>query len=422
MAQTNRKALKLFELVFSVFALFHLSGAVTPLILTGGISEGDGFKVNDADLALNAQICLLIYLVSFVLLSLRWKRVIYYIAKNQIILLLVAIICLSYFWSVSPSETFKTVIYALGTTAFGLYLATRYSLEEQFNIFAYTFGLMTILSGLFAVALPQYGIMGGIHEGALRGVFTHKNQFGAIMVLGAVVFLLKAFKNEKMSWLYWLLLAFLIALVVLSNSTTSLGTLGVMLMLCLIYRIFRWRYEILISAILAATVFGFAALLFFAGFIESDSFFIALGKDATLSGRTYIWKYVWDEIQLRPWLGYGLAAFWNGLEGPSAYVQLAMTVEVIYAHNGFLDLCLSIGFVGLIVFLAGFFSTGYRSLALLRQTNTPEGLWPLLFLTYILLSNITEGTITTMNNSFWAIYIAISYSLIIARDNKYAIY
>jgi O-antigen ligase len=98
-----------------------------------------------------------------------------------------------------------------------------------------------------------------------------------------------------------------------------------------------------------------------------------------------------------------------------------MRIAVIYAHNGFLDIWLSIGLVGLSVFLAGFFITSKQSLALLRKSNTPEGFWPLLFLTYILLSNLTEGTITTMNNSFWAMYVAVSYSLVIAKNNRYAI-
>jgi O-antigen ligase len=208
---------------------------------------------------------------------------------------------------------------------------------------------------------------------------------------------------------------------VMSQSTTALATFGVMLILCIIYRIFRWRYEVMLSAVLAVTIIGLIALIWVAGYIGSDSLFSSVGKDATLSGRTDIWRYVWDQIQLRPLFGYGLAAFWNGYEGPSGYIQLAMRIAVIYAHNGFLDIWLSIGLVGLSVFLAGFFITSKQSLALLRKSNTPEGFWPLLFLTYILLSNLTEGTITTMNNSFWAMYVAVSYSLVIAKNNRYAI-
>ena len=233
--------------------------------------------------------------------------------------------------------------------------------------------------------------MGGVHEGALRGVFTHKNQFGAFMAPGGVIFFLNAVRGEKNSWVYWGLLVLNCAAMIMSRSTTAIGTFALMLVLCLIYRIFRWRYEIMVSAILALTIIGFVALIFITGY--SDSLFSSVGKDATLSGRTEIWQYVWDQIQLRPWLGYGLSAFWNGFDGPSGYVQLAMRIAVVYAHNGFLDIWLSIGLLGLSVFTIVFLGTTARSLILLRKTNSPEGFWPLLFLTYILLSNLTEGTI-----------------------------
>ena len=315
----------------------------------------------------------------------------------------------------------RFAIYAIGTTAFGLYLATRYTLTEQLNLLTWTYGLLLILSILFAVGIPKYGLMSGVHNGAFRGVFTHKNQFGAFMAPGGVIFLLNAFRARKHSWIYWTLLILSCITMVLSQSTTALGTFVVMLLLCIVYRIFRWRYEIMISAVLAVTMVGLAGLIYLAGYVGSDSLLDLVGKDVTLSGRTDIWTYVWDQIQLRPWLGYGLAAFWNGYDGPSGYVQLAMRIAVIYAHNGFLDLWLSLGFVGLAVFVFGFFNTTVQSLTLLRKTNAPEGFWPLLFLTYILLSNLTEGTISNMNSSFWALYATVSYSLVIAKNQQYAI-
>lgn len=424
MIQSNNSSFtwfKLFERIFSIFALFHFSQALTPLILTGGASEGEGggLATTTVDLSLNAKISLLIYFITFVLLALRWKRVLLTLLENKSLWILIGIASFSYFWSVAPADTLRYSIYTIGTTAFGLYLATRYSLREQLDILSYTYGMMLILSILLAVALPHYGIMGGVHEGALRGVFTHKNQFGAMMVPGGVVFLLKALRNQRTSWVYWLLLISNIALIVLSRSTTALATMAIMLLLCLVYRIFRWRYELMISAILGATVFAIGATILFTGVLNLDSILAAFGKDATFSSRTLIWQYVWDKIAYRPWFGYGLAAFWQGLEGPSGYIQLAMRSIVVYAHNGFLDLWLSIGLVGLSVFLVSFFGTAARGITWLRNSKTPEGLWPILFLTYILLSNISEGTITTMDNSFWAIFTAISYSLIIAKSHNY---
>ena len=420
-SKSRVNALAIFEFVFSIFSLVHISNAIAPLILTKGVNEGDGVNISTFDLSINAKISVLIYLITFVLLTLRWKRFLSVLSANKLIWILMGIICFSYFWSINSAQTLRFAVYAVGTTGFGLYLAMRYTLRQQMDLLSWTYGLLLVLSLLLAVAVPSYGLMSGVHEGALRGVFTHKNQFGAFMAPGGVIFLLSALRGERYSWIYWVLLVLCCGAMVMSQSTTALATFALMLILCIIYRILRWRYEMMISAILAVTIIGIFCLVFVAGYIGSDSLFSSVGKDSTLSGRTEIWRYVWHQIQLRPWFGYGLAAFWNGFDGPSGYIQLAMRIAVIYAHNGFLDIWLSIGLVGLSVFLMSFLNTVKQSLALLRKTNNPEGFWPLLFLTYILLSNLTEGTITTMSSSFWAIYAAISYSLAIAKYNQYAI-
>jgi exopolysaccharide production protein ExoQ len=421
MSKSQSNFLSYFEYIFSLVSLLLISQAIIPLFLTGGANEGDGVDVTTLDLSVNAKLSTLVYVITFILLGLRWRRSLATFSSNVFLWILLGVVCFSYFWSINPDQTLRFSIYAVGTTGFGLYLATRYSLVEQMKLLGWSYGFLLILSILFAVAIPKYGIMSGVHEGALRGVFTHKNQFGAFMAPGGVIFLLNAFRGERYSWLYWGLLVLNCGAMVMSQSTTAVGTFGLMLILCIIYRIFRWRYEVMISAVLGVTIVGFMGLILFAGYVGSDSLFSSLGKDATLSGRTDIWQYVWDQIQLKPWLGYGMTAFWNGLEGPSGYIQYAMRISVIYSHNGFLDLWLSIGIVGLGIFLMSFVVTVVQSLGLLRQTNSPEGFWPLLFLSYILLSNLTEGTISNFNSSFWAIYVAISYSLVIAKREKYAI-
>ena len=420
-AKSQSNVLSIFESAFVVLSLIHISQAIMPLLLTQGANEGDGVDISSFDLSINAKLSLVIYFITSILLAVRWKKTLGTIYSNKFLLLLIGIIGFSYYWSIDPDKTLRYSVYTVGTTAFGLYIATRYTLRQQMDLLGWTYGLLLVLSILFAVAIPQYGIMGGVHEGSLRGVFTHKNQFGAFMAPGGVIFFLNAVRGEKYSWVYWGLLVLNCAAMVMSRSITAIATCALMLILCIIYRIFRWRYEVMVSAILALTIVGFVGLIFITGYIGSDSIFSSFGKDATLSGRTEIWQYVWDQIQLRPWLGYGLSAFWNGFDGPSGYVQLAMRIAVIYAHNGFLDIWLSIGLLGLGVFILGFLSTVIQSLALLRKTNTPEGFWPLLLLTYILLSNLTEGTISSMNSSFWAIYVAVSYSLVIAKNNQYAI-
>jgi len=420
MSHKTSKILNRFEAIFSVFSLIHLSSGVLPVLLTQGASEGDGIDVTAFDLSLISKISLLIYFCAFVLLVLRWKKVINVVTEGKFIWLFVLFVFISCFWSITPDKTFRFGVYGIGSTTVGLYLGTRYSLKEQLNILAWTFATIVFLSIVFAVALPQYGFMlSGIYPDALRGIYTHKNQFGITIVLANVVFFLKATSAEEKSWIFWLLLITSMALTVMCKSTTSLANMLLMLGLCLAYRVFRWRYEILVSTVLGVLIFGIAAALFFFNFIGTDAFFEAIGKDPTLSSRTEIWQQVWEAIQLKPWLGYGSASFWDGLEGPSKYIELTVRAKVAYAHNGFLDILLGIGFIGLSLFLISYIATTIKSLILLRKTNTVETFWPLLFLTYLIMTNVSEGTLAALDNIFWVLYATITFSLIAAKKNQY---
>ena len=158
-------------------------------------------------------------------------------------------------------------------------------------------------------------------------------------------------------------------------------------------------------------ILGVAGFLWFVEFGGAELIFGALGKDATLSSRTEIWAYVIDSIQRKPLLGYGLLGFWNGLDGPSAYVLRAMRVKVHYSHNGFLDMYLSFGLIGFSLFFSNFILVIKKSLSLLRSSNAIEGFWPLLWMTYMTLTNLTEGNIQNLATMTWVLYTTIAFSL-----------
>ena len=149
-AKDPSNTLRIFESAFVIFSLVHISQAIMPLILTQGANEGDGIDISSFDLSINAKISLLIYGVTLILLAVRWKKTLKTLYSNQFLLLLIGIICFSYYWSISPDKTLRYSIYSVGTTCFGLYMATRYTLRQQMNLLGWTYGLLLILSVLFA--------------------------------------------------------------------------------------------------------------------------------------------------------------------------------------------------------------------------------------------------------------------------------
>lgn len=417
--------LKIFETVFTVLSLVHLTQGFLPLILTKGVNEGDsingGPSISSFDLSAVRNVNYLIYLVIFFLLFLRWKKVILLLKKDKYIWIFTSFVFCSFLWSELPNDSLAGGVTAIGATAYGLYLATRYTVKEQLKLLSWAYILIILLSLLFAITLPKYGFMSGIHEGAMRGIYTHKNQFGLMMVIGSIVFLIRALGKHKLlgfNWLLWLFFAISVAMIALSRSTTSIVNLILVVSLLFVYRTFRWRYEILIPSALAALFIGFVSFVL----VTNNTEFIltSMGKDTTFTGRTDLWSLVWDMIQQKPWLGYGIKGFWHGLDGPSQYVQLGLRVKtkVVYAHNGFLDLWLTVGIVGVIIFAVGLVMSVLKALSWIRLSNSIESLWPLIGLTYILLANATESPILLFNNLLWVIYTTINFSLLLPETQQ----
>ena len=402
------KLLVLSEKIFTIFALIHYIGSPLILLMSGGSSEGD-MTEDLFDAQLVRQIFLIIYIISFCLLVLRWKQVIPLVLKGGWIWLLLGLAICSIFWSFSPDLTQTRVIALTGSMMFSLYFASRYTLREQLYLFGWVFGIGTIASLLFAILLPKFGIMGGIHAGAWRGIYTHKNGLGRTMLLSIIIFLLLALTTKKNRWLFWTLLGTSIAMLLLSKSSSPLINLMILMTIFLMLQIVRWNYLFLVPALMGILCVGtisYVLLITNAGQIAS-----AFGKDLTLTGRTDFWPLILDKIWENPWLGYGFGAFWQGLDGPSAYVWNASAFKAPNGHNGYLDLCLDLGLVGFAIYTIEFVTGVQRALIQIRTVSTADAFLPILLLCLVVLSNLTESSLVVQNNLLWTLQVSTFLSL-----------
>lgn len=402
------RALKIAEQGFTIAALFLFSRAILELVLSGGADE---FTVS-YDGALIRIVFTFIHLVSFCLLILRWKKVLALLKRNKLILVVVVFTALSFFWSGTADLTLRRCVALVGTSFFGFYLASRYTLKEQLRLLGWTFGLIIITSLTLVVAVPHLGLASGVHAGAWRGVFFHKNGLGDRMAVSTLLFFLLALDAKQHRWVLWGAMGSSIVLVILAQSVGSLLSAFITLAAFPIYRMLRWRFLFLVPVILMLVLLiGFPA-----GWVwfNLDTVLIALGKDPSLTGRTEIWDLSIDMIKQRPWLGYGYETFWQGLQGPSAYVLRAMGVEGFnapHAHNGILQLSLDIGVVGVIIYLLGFWSCLIKGVSWARLTRDNIHYWPLLYMTYMTITNVSESRLMEYNTISWVLYLSIAFTL-----------
>jgi exopolysaccharide production protein ExoQ len=92
--------------------------------------------------------------------------------------------------------------------------------------------------------------------------------------------------------------------------------------------------------------------------------FFAMGRDPTLTGRTQLWDFVQGMIDQRPLYGYGYHALFD-LPGLQEHVLALVGWPAPNAHNGYLEVWLGLGLVGLgltLAFLLGALMHAARAL------------------------------------------------------------
>jgi O-antigen ligase len=287
----------------------------------------------------------------------------------------------------------------IGTSLFAVYLADRFSTRSLLRLLTATMLVIGCLSVVFAVAWPAYGI-DELRDGAWRGIFTTKNELGRAMALGAA---LSALRASYRSWdgVLWQLIGIgFFGLVVASESATSIAvTIGLVAAL--------WTARIarkvggsgaIVLMLVGAT--GPTMAVWLVGNREAVAGI--LGRDVTFSGRTLLWDAVWRMILERPWLGNGYGSFWRGWDGPSAEVWRAINFDAPHSHNGFLDLWLELGLIGVALLIGPLVNTAIKVFRNLRHDPEVTDL-ALVILVSLLLFNLTESSLLGRTSVFWIV-------------------
>lgn len=95
-----------------------------------------------------------------------------------------------------------------------------------------------------------------------------------------------------------------------------------------------------------------------------------LPVDSTFTGRADIWQFALEAIRLNPIKGYGYAAFWENSSNRTAIdSSIQWAFEAAHSHNGYLELALTIGLPGLVLFLAIFVAKPLRDFHLAQECH-----------------------------------------------------
>ena len=122
------------------------------------------------------------------------------------------------------------------------------------------------------------------------------------------------------------------------------------------YLLLKPKAYMLFAAAVCALLFGVMVLVFQLMNLTLEELGKAIFVDLTFTNRTFIWNAVIPEIWHRPWTGAGFGSFWatgrllNPINArPDEFFMDAKLINE--AHNGYIDIALQAGFIGLVLAL-----------------------------------------------------------------------
>ncbi len=340
---------------------------------------------------------LLIVLAIGVLLSrsFRWGE---FFVRNLALMAFLSFALLSVAWSGFPLITFKRWFRDLGG-----YLVILIVLSDPQPLEA----VRTVLRRLCYLLIPLSIVLIKYYIGLSRqyspwsgeteyvGVATSKNMLGVVCLISGIFFFWDTVtrwserKDRKTKRIILVNLAFMVMtlwLLRLASSATSTVCLVIgCLVIAAAYTKACKRHPGFLKTLVPASFFLYVILAM--GFGMSGELNQAIGRQANFTDRTHVWHALLG-MGTNPLVGTGYASFWLGSRLQTFW--LASGIHVSEAHNGYLEVYLELGLVGLFLICA-FLVASYRRICKRLKSFTDLSALMLASWIALLFYNVTEA-------------------------------
>jgi O-antigen ligase len=374
-------------------------------------ASGDGLDAQLDGSPTDAAILGVLLAAGMLVLSRRKSRVRSSLRGNFPVILYFTYCLASVLWSPFPEVAFKRYLKAIADLTMALIVVTESDPAGALRRLFSWVGFLLLPASLLLMRYSPLG-RGYDPDGHFMntGVTTNKNTLGLItfiVALGALWSFIHAYRSrprlERTRLLYarGALVGFALTVLLQAHSATSwaclmLGSVLILATQLPYMRQRRGRIHALVLTVLAA---GGVAIL-----LGGESGVLhAMGRDATLTGRTDIWRAVIPMCP-NPLIGAGFESFWNGF-GDNVRGLSTFQRGINSAHNGYIDVYLNLGWVG--VTLIGFILAGgyRRTVATYRQNPQLAGLM-LAFVATNVIYSITEAGFRILTPTWICLLIA----------------
>ena len=380
-------------------------------IIKGGSSSGGGA----ASSPIYTVFWAVVYFVSLIRVFERRRAIAPMLKANKALCFMIGLMTFSYYWSISRADTLHAVVTLILTTVFAMDFSLRFTMKRQLELVAKAMAFLLVVSVIAEVVFPGYvPVEQAESASAWHGVFEFKNNFGRVICLGVISCLASSRKTRLVK------AGIFIGGVGLAVMSRAMSFVGYTILLSGVlagWSILKWRPRPRLVAILAIGIMIVGSIYYVAQNIVKVT--SMMDKDPHMTGRVELWQYSIVYIEQRPLLGYGASAFWNVDSQQARRVREAtFWDEAPHAHNAYIDTGLSLGLVGLVAYLVMYFTVFGRAFRYFMDGKEDYRRWPLTFLVFVFIYQLTESGILAGGNVLWMIFSSLAFSLAMEKQSS----
>ena len=369
---------------------------------------------------------LIMILAGLLVLFFRRFNWLQFVTRNKWVVLYFAYLAISALWSDYTFISFKRWIKDFGNLVMVLIVVSES--DPVAAVKALLVRASYVLVPLSVVLLRYFPHLARYYDdwtGRIfySGIGINKNMLGmtlTVLALGLVWALVDSVKESPGSRrrrevsVYVLLLVMIAWQLSLADCATASAciTVGVMVLLFLRVRNVRKNIRVWLTlGILTAVLLSVVDVKSMLAPIAQ-----LLGRDTSLTGRDDIWKALLKE-DINPIIGVGAYSFWMGER--VARLSAGYESAINEAHNGYLEIYLNVGLVGLALFLAIVASATRRTVRNLTRGESDKGeSFRFAFLTVAVLYNSTEAVVSRLDLVWFGLLLVVLSASVQGRRDR----
>jgi O-antigen ligase len=370
----------------------------------------------------------LMVLALFVLGS-RAERTKKILRRNKWLIVLFVYMAVSIVWSNFPAISLRRCLRSVGTLMMVLVVLTEHNPLGAVRALLRRLYLVHIPLSIAAIKyFRNIGVAydySGFEE-MWTGLAMHKNNLGQVAMCSGLVSSWGIVQNWARKKLTLDLLLLALTLWVLRGSKNSHSSTSILGFICSVALLLGLQYikkrasrakRIILAEMIVLIVLAPFVLLAFEAFDTTPVGLVlsATGRDLTLTDRTLLWTDTLNNAAKSPVVGVGFGAYWVGRIGYAMYPlpnwsRKTPTWRPDEGHNGFIDVYVDLGVIGVVLMLLVVGSAFVGALDDL-ENEFELGRLRLIFLLSIVINNVAESSFLKGTHSLWFVFLLVAINV-----------